>query len=70
MFALERNNGLKGIIDDIYSTFDGSDLYSTVEEKAANMLYLVTKNHVFIDGNKKNSGNFIYILFELLWTII
>ena len=44
LFALERNNGLKGIIDDIYSTFDGSDLYSTVEEKAANMLYLVTKN--------------------------
>ena len=53
LFALERNNGLKGIIDDIYSTFDGSDLYSTVEEKAANMLYLVTKNHVFIDGNKR-----------------
>ena len=63
LFALERNNGLKGIIDDIYSTFDGSDLYSTVEEKAANMLYLVTKNHVFIDGNKRIAATlFIYFL--------
>ena len=63
MFALERNNGLKGIIDDIYSTFDGSDLYSTVEEKAANMLYLVTKNYVFIDGNKRIAATlFIYFL--------
>lgn len=63
LFALGRNNGLKGIIDDIYSTFDGSDLYSTVEEKAANMLYLVTKNHVFIDGNKRIAATlFIYFL--------
>lgn len=63
LFALERSNGLKGIIDDIYSTFDGSDLYSTVEEKAANMLYLVTKNHVFIDGNKRIAATlFIYFL--------
>lgn len=63
LFALERNNGLKGIIDDKYSTFDGSDLYSTVEEKAANMLYLVTKNHVFIDGNKRIAATlFIYFL--------
>ena len=70
LFALERNNGLKGIIDDIYSTFDGSDLYSTVEEKAANMLYLVTKNHVFIDGNKRIAATlFIYFLnyYELLY---
>lgn len=70
LFALERNNGLKGIIDDIYSTFDGSDLYSTVEEKAANMLYLVTKNHVFIDGNKRIAATLFIILFKLLWTII
>lgn len=63
LFALERNNGLKGIINDIYSTFGGSDLYSTVEEKAANMLYLVTKNHVFIDGNKRIAATlFIYFL--------
>ena len=63
LFALERDNGLKGIIDNIYSTFDGKELYSTTEEKAANMLYLVTKNHVFIDGNKRIAATlFIYFL--------
>ena len=41
LFALERSNGLKGIIEDIYSTFDGSDLYSTVEEKAASYIWLL-----------------------------
>ena len=63
LFALERDNGLKGIIDNIYSTFDGKELYSTTEEKAANILYLVTKNHVFIDGNKRIAATlFIYFL--------
>mgnify|MGYP000667097088 FL=1 len=63
LFALERDNGLKGIIDNIYSTFDGKELYPTTEEKAANMLYLVTKNHVFIDGNKRIAATlFIYFL--------
>lgn len=63
LFALERDSGLKGIIDNIYSTFDGKELYSTTEEKAANMLYLVTKNHVFIDGNKRIAATlFIYFL--------
>ena len=63
LFALERDNGLKGIIDNIYSTFDGKELYPTTEEKAANMLYLVTKNYVFIDGNKRIAATlFIYFL--------
>lgn len=63
LFALERDNGLKGIIDNIYSTFDGKELYPTTEEKAVNMLYLVTKNHVFIDGNKRIAATlFIYFL--------
>lgn len=63
LFALERDNGLKAIVDNIYSTFDGKELYSTTEEKAANMLYLVTKNHVFIDGNKRIAATlFIYFL--------
>ena len=60
---MERDNGLKAIVDNIYSTFDGKELYSTTEEKAANMLYLVTKNHVFIDGNKRIAATlFIYFL--------
>ncbi|MCI7241355.1 MAG: virulence RhuM family protein, partial [Bacilli bacterium] len=53
LFALERNKGLKEIIGTIYNTFDGKDLYSTIEEKASNFLYLIIKNHVFIDGNKR-----------------
>ena len=63
LFALERNKGLESIIDNIYQTFDNKDLYTTIEEKAANILYLITKNHVFIDGNKRIAATiFIYFL--------
>ncbi|MBR5662999.1 MAG: virulence protein RhuM/Fic/DOC family protein [Bacilli bacterium] len=63
IFAFERDNGLKSIINNIYQSFDGKDLYPTVEEKAANFLYLITKNHVFIDGNKRIAATlFIYFL--------
>ena len=63
LFALERNNGLSSIINNIYQSFDGKDLYPTTEEKAANFLYLVTKNHTFIDGNKRIAATlFIYFL--------
>ncbi len=63
LFALERNKGLSSIIEDIYATFDGIDVYPTIEEKAANFLYLITKNHTFIDGNKRIAATlFIYFL--------
>ncbi len=63
LFALERNKGLKEIIGTIYNTFDGKDLYPTIEEKASNFLYLIIKNHVFIDGNKRIAATlFIYFL--------
>ena len=63
VFALERNEGLKSIIGAIYQTFNGIDLYQTIEEKASNFLYLITKNHVFIDGNKRIAATlFIYFL--------
>lgn len=63
LFALERNKGLKAIIGTIYQSFDGNDLYPTIEEKAANFLYLITKNHTFIDGNKRIAATlFIYFL--------
>lgn len=63
LFALERNEGLKAIIGTIYQSFDGNDLYPTIEEKAANFLYLITKNHTFIDGNKRIAATlFIYFL--------
>ena len=63
VFALERNEGLKSIIGAIYQTYNENDLYKTIEEKAANFLYLITKNHVFIDGNKRIAATlFIYFL--------
>ena len=63
LFALERDKGLKSIIDNIYQSFDGKDVYPTIEEKAANFLYLITKNHTFIDGNKRIAATlFIYFL--------
>lgn len=64
LFALERNNGLKEIIGTIYQSFDGIDLYKSIEEKAANFLYLIIKNHVFIDGNKRIGATlFLYFLY-------
>lgn len=63
LFALERNKGLDSIINAIYQSFDNKDLYISIEEKAANFLYLIVKNHVFIDGNKRIGATlFIYFL--------
>lgn len=63
LFALERNKGLESIIGNIYQSFNGQDVYPSIEEKAANFLYLITKNHTFIDGNKRIAATlFIYFL--------
>lgn len=52
-FAHEKDDSFKSSIGQIYQTFGGQDLYPSVEEKAAMLLYLVTKNHSFSDGNKR-----------------
>lgn len=72
LFALERNKGLESIINNVYQSFSGEDLYSTVEEKAANFLYLVTKNHTFIDGNKQLQRRYLSIfwIFMIFYTEI
>ncbi len=63
LFALERDNNFKSIISDIYQSFDKCDVYPSIEEKAANLLYLTVKNHAFIDGNKRIAATiFIYFL--------
>ena len=63
LFALERDKGLESIIGNIYQSFAGQDVYKSIEEKAANFLYLVVKNHVFADGNKRIAATlFIYFL--------
>lgn len=70
IFALERNEGLKSIINTLYQTYNGKDVYHSLEEKVANFLYLTVKNHVFIDGNKRIAATlFIYFLqfYEMLY---
>ncbi len=63
IFGIERDKGLESIINNIYQSFAGKDIYNSVEEKASNFLYLVVKNHVFIDGNKRIAATlFIYFL--------
>ncbi|MCX6717924.1 MAG: virulence protein RhuM/Fic/DOC family protein, partial [Candidatus Taylorbacteria bacterium] len=53
IFALEKDNSFKSAIDNLYQTYNGKDLYETTEEKAANLLYLVVKDHSFVGGNKR-----------------
>ena len=53
LFGNEKDESFKSSIGQIYQTFDGIELYPSVEEKAAMLLYLVTKNHSFSDGNKR-----------------
>lgn len=62
LFGRERGDTLAGVIAAIYQGFDGQDLYPTVEEKAANLLYLVVKDHPLLDGNKR-SGAALFVTF-------
>jgi prophage maintenance system killer protein len=62
LFGNEKDDSFKGSLETIYQTFDGVELYSSVEEKAAHLLYFVTKNHSFSDGNKRIAA-FLFVLF-------
>lgn len=62
LFGQERGHGLAGIIGAVQQTFGGQDLYPSVEEKAAHLLYFVIKDHPFTDGNKR-VGSFLFLLF-------
>lgn len=53
LFGNEKDDSFRSSIGQIYQTFDGMELYPSVEEKAAMLLYLVVKNHSFSDGNKR-----------------
>ena len=61
-FGLEKDKGLESAIGAVYQTFGGRDLYPSIEEKAAHLLYFVVKNHAFVDGNKR-IGAFLFIWF-------
>jgi prophage maintenance system killer protein len=63
LFGIEKDQGFKSALGSIYQTFGGEELYPSVEEKAANLLYFVVKNHAFSDGNKRIAAAlFIYFL--------
>ncbi len=63
LFGNEKDDSFKGSIGAIYQSFGGNDLYPSLEEKAANLLYFVTKNHSFSDGNKRIAATmFLYFL--------
>ena len=63
IFGKEKDGSFKGSIGNIYQSFGGQDVYPTLEEKAAHLLYFVTKNHSFWDGNKRIAATmFLYFL--------
>ena len=63
LFGNEKDDSFKGSIGNIYQSFAGQDIYPTLEEKAANLLYFITKNHSFADGNKRIAATmFLYFL--------
>lgn len=63
VFGNEKDDSFKGSLGNIYQSFGGKELYPSVQEKAANLLYLVTKNHAFSDGNKRIAAAvFLYLL--------
>jgi len=62
LFANEKAGELKGIIDNLYQTFSGVELYPSIEDKASHLLYFIIKDHPFNDGNKR-SASFMFIYF-------
>ena len=63
VFANPKDGSFSSSVNQIYQTFDGKELYPTLEEKAAMLLYLITKNHSFSDGNKRIAAScFLYFL--------
>jgi len=62
LFGRENESKLKSIINSIYQTFDGKELYSSLEEKTAHLLYFIIKDHPFVDGNKR-IASFLFVYF-------
>jgi death-on-curing family protein len=62
LFGSERDGSFQGILKTIYQTFDGKELYSSLDEKAAHLLYFIIKDHPFSDGNKR-IASFCFVFF-------
>ncbi|MEG2487523.1 type II toxin-antitoxin system death-on-curing family toxin [Anaerorhabdus sp.] len=65
LFGKERDESFQSSINQVYQSYDGVELYPTLEDKAVNLLYFITKNHSFYDGNKRIAATiFIYFLMK------
>lgn len=65
IFGVEKDGSFNSSINAIYQTAFGEEVYKSIEEKAANLLYFITKNHSFVDGNKRIAASiFIYFLYK------
>lgn len=63
VFGVEKDDSFRGAIGNVFQSFGGHDLYPTLEEKAANLLYFIVKDHSFLDGNKRIAATvFLYFL--------
>lgn len=62
LFGTQRSQGFSQVIGSIYQTFDGQDLYPSIEEKASHLLYFIIKDHPFVDGNKR-IGSLLFVWF-------
>jgi len=62
LFGQERDGSFEGIIKGLYQTFGKKELYPTIEDKAAHLLYLIIKDHPFTDGNKRSAA-FLFVYF-------
>jgi prophage maintenance system killer protein len=59
LFGREKDDSFKSSLGALYQTFDGNEVYPSIEEKAAHLLYFVVKNHSFVDGNKRIAASFV-----------
>ncbi len=62
LFGQKRDGGFEGIIKGLYQTFGGKELYPTIEDKSAHLLYLIIKDHPLVDGNKRSAA-FLFVYF-------
>lgn len=63
-FGIERDQGLESVINNVYQEFDEQEIYPSIEEKACNFLYLIVKDHIFVDGNKRIGATLFLYFFN------
>lgn len=65
LFGVQRDKSFRSSLETIYQSINGKDLYPTIEEKAANLLYFIVKNHSFVDGNKRIAAGLFALFMDM-----